>query len=223
MKSYFSEDFIRYFKELSKHNNREWFEKNKERYILNVKDPFYSFVEELIVRMHFEDERINIEAKDAIFRIYRDIRFAKDKTPYKTHASALISPFGKKNLELPGFYFELSDKEVGIYGGAYMIEAKRLKKLRRFIVSNLEEFSSLMKDKNFKKYFSGLRGEKAKRLDKEFQEAALREPLVANKQFYYGTELKPEILLDPKFPDILIKHVKAGMKLSQFLEEGLRD
>jgi len=222
MNSYFTEEFIKFFKDLSKHNNREWFEKNKDRYVKHVKDPFFAFVEELIVRMHFEDERINIEAKDAIFRIYRDIRFSKDKTPYKTHASALISPFGRKDLELPGFYFEFSHKEVGIYGGAYMIESKRLKKLRRFIINNREEFSTLLKDKNFKKYFTGLRGEKAKRLDQEFQEALKNEPLIANKQFYYGIELKPETLLDPKLPDILIKHVKAGMKLSKFLEEGLK-
>lgn len=222
MNSYFDEEFIRFFKDLSKHNNREWFEKNKERYIEHVKNPFHAFIEELIVRMHFEDERINIEAKDAIFRIYRDIRFSKDKTPYKQHASALISPFGRKDLELPGFYFEFSHKEVGIYGGAYMIESKRLKKLRRFILHNMDEFSALLKDKNFKKYFAGMRGEKAKRLDKEFQDALIKEPLIANKQFYYGVELKPETLLDPKLPDILIKHVKAGMKLSLFLEEGLK-
>jgi uncharacterized protein (TIGR02453 family) len=222
MNSYFTEEFIRFFKDLSKHNNREWFEKNKECYTKHVKEPFYSFIEELIVRMHFEDDRINIEAKEAIFRIYRDIRFSKDKTPYKIHASALISPHGRKDLELPGFYFEFSHKEVGIYGGAYMIESKRLKKLRRFIVNNREEFGSLLKDKNFKKYFSGRRGEKAKRLDKEFQEILKEEPLIANKQFYWGVELKPETLLDPKLPDILIKHVKAGMKLSSFLEEGLK-
>jgi uncharacterized protein (TIGR02453 family) len=222
MNSYFTEEFIRFFKDLSKHNNREWFEKNKDRYTEHVKIPFHSFIEELIVRMHFEDERINIEAKDAIFRIYRDIRFSKDKTPYKTHASALISPFGRKDLELPGFYFELSHKEAGIYGGAYMIERPRLKKLRRYIIANRAEFAALQKDKNFVKHFSGLRGDKAIRLDKEFQETLQVEPLIANKQFYYGAELKSESILDPKFPDSLMKYVKAGMKMSLFLEDGLK-
>lgn len=148
MNSYFTEEFIKYFKDLSRHNNREWFEKNKDRYIEHVKDPFFAFVEELIVRMHFEDDRINIEAKDAIFRIYRDIRFSKDKTPYKLHASALISPFGRKDLEMPGFYFEFSHTQVGIYGGAYMIDSKRLKNLRRFISNNREGIQHLLlKDK----------------------------------------------------------------------------
>ena len=222
MKSYFSGEFIRFFNGLAKHNNKEWFEKNKENYIAYVKEPFSAFIEEMIVRMHFVDERINIEAKDAIFRIYRDVRFSKDKTPYKTHASALISPFGRKDLEMPGFYLELSHKEVGIYGGAYMIESKRLKKLRRYIVANRDEFSKLAREKNFVKHFGELRGDKAKRLDKEFLDALAKEPLLANKQFYYGKEFGAELLLDPKLPDILIKHIQAGLKMSRFLEEGLK-
>ena len=222
MNSYFSEEFLTFFSLLSKHNNRDWFEKNKDRYTKFVKEPFNAFIEELIVRLHFEDERINIEAKDAIFRIYRDVRFSKDKTPYKIHASALISPYGKKELDLPGFYIELSHKGTGIYGGAYMIERNRLKSLRRFIANNQKEFSELLKDKTFNKYFDGLKGNKAKRLDKEFENAFQKEPLIANKQFYYGAELEPELILSPKLPDILMKHFKAGMKLSMFLEEGLK-
>lgn len=222
MNSYFSGEFIRFFKGLAKNNSKEWFEKNKDNYIEHVKEPFNSFIEELIVRMHFVDERINIEAKDAIFRIYRDVRFSKDKTPYKTHASALISPFGRKNLEMPGFYFELSHKEVGVYGGAYMIESKPLKKLRRYIAANMSEFSKLAHEKNFVKQFGGLRGDKAKRMDKEFLEHLVKEPLLANKQFYYGKEFAPELILDPKLPDILIKHVQAGLQMSRFLEEGLK-
>ena len=222
MKSYFSSEFIRFFSGLAKHNNKEWFEKNKDNYITHVKEPFNAFIEEMIVRMHFVDERINIEAKDAIFRIYRDVRFSRDKTPYKTHASALISPFGRKDLEMPGFYLELSHKEVGIYGGAYSIESKRLKKLRRYIMANRDEFSKLAREKNFVKHFGELRGDKAKRLDKEFHEVLAKEPLLANKQFYYGKEFGSGLLLDPKLPDILIKHIQAGLKMSRFLEEGLK-
>lgn len=221
MVSYFSPDFIKFFKELEKHNNREWFEKNKERYNASVKEPFKSFVEEMIVRLHFEDERINIEAKDAIFRIYRDIRFSKDKTPYKTHASALISPHGRKDLELPGFYFELSHNGVGIYGGAYMIDKNHLKNLRRFIASNIKEFELLLNNKAFRKYFGELKGEKGKRLDKEFEEPLKKQPLIANKQFYYGVELPSSEILNPKLPEIFVKHYKSARELNIFLAEGL--
>ena len=222
MNSYFTPDFIKFFADLSKHNNREWFEKNKERYVKSVKEPFQALVEELIVRLHFEDERINIEAKDAIFRIYRDIRFSKDKTPYKTYASALISPYGRKDLETPGFYFELSHKEAGIYCGAYQPEKEQLKKIRRFIASNREEFASIIKDKTFKKYFGEIRGEKAKRMDKEFDNALALQPLIANKQFYCGAELSPEIITSPKLSDIIIKHFKAAKKFSDFIETGMK-
>lgn len=222
MNSYFDKEFLAFFSGLSKHNNREWFEKNKERYIQYVKEPFNSFIEEMIVRLHFEDERINIEPKDAVFRIYRDIRFSKDKTPYKTHASALISPNGRKDLVNPSFYFELSHKGVGVYGGVYFVDSKNLKKLRRFFANNSEEFASLLKDKNFKKYFAGMQGEKAKRVDKEFLPALEKQPLIANKTFYFGVDLPAELILDPKLTDVLLKHCKAGMKINAFIEEGLK-
>jgi uncharacterized protein (TIGR02453 family) len=222
MNSYFDEEFLAFFSGLAKHNNREWFEKNKTRYIQHVKEPFQSFIEEMIVRLHFEDERINIEAKDAIFRIYRDMRFSKDKTPYKLHASALISPHGRKDLVNPSFYIELSHKSVGIYGGAYFVERNNLKKLRRFIANNHEEFASLLKDRNFKKYFGEMKGEKTKRIDKEFVAALEKEPLIANKEFYYGADLPAELVLDPKLTDTLLKYCKAGIKMNAFIEEGLK-
>lgn len=222
MKNYFDEDFIKYFKGLSNHNDREWFEKNKSLYLEKVKEPFYKFVEEMILRLHLEDERINLEAKEAVFRIYRDVRFSKDKTPYKPYASALISAHGRKDLEFPGYYFELSHKEVGVFGGAYSIEKDHLKNLRRFIAHNQNEFTKLINEKKFKSYFGELKGEKAKRLDKEFNEALARQPLIANKQFYYGAQLPHEIILSHKLPDELMKYFKAGMKMNLFLEEGLK-
>ena len=106
--SYFNQDFIKFFKELESNNNREWFNENKERYIHSVKDPFFSFVEEMIHRISEENDSFNIAPKEAIFRIYRDVRFSKNKLPYKTTASAIISPGGRKDFTTPGYYLELS-------------------------------------------------------------------------------------------------------------------
>ena len=88
---YFTKDFAAFFKDLEKNNNREWFHENKKRYEDSVKNPFHNFVEELIGGLSDIFPTLTIQPKDAIFRIHRDVRFSKDKTPYKIHASALIS------------------------------------------------------------------------------------------------------------------------------------
>ena len=99
--SYFSEDFLRFFKELAGNNNKEWFDLNRKRYFKEVKDPFHHFIEDLIAAVQKEDSNVNIAPKDAIFRINRDVRFSKDKTPYKLQVSAIISKGGKKDKVSP--------------------------------------------------------------------------------------------------------------------------
>ena len=100
MPTYFNHQFVDFFKELSKNNNTQWFNENKKSYETHVKLPFIKFIDDLIIEMSKLDETIAIEAKDAITRINRDIRFSKDKSPYKMHVSAIISAKGKKVKEV---------------------------------------------------------------------------------------------------------------------------
>ena len=220
--SYFNEDFIKFFTQLKKNNNREWFEKNKPRYFENVKEPFENFIQELLHRMHADDESINITPREAIFRIYKDIRFSKDKTPYKTNVSAVLSAGGRKDFTVPGYYLELRADEVRFYGGAHFLEKNQLQNLREHIVSNLKEFESLMKEKDFKKYFGKILGEQNKRIPKEFQEVAVKQPLIANKQFYFFAQLDSSKILAKNFADVLMKHYYAGKPMNKFLQAGMK-
>jgi len=162
---------------------------NKERYIYSVKIPFELFVQEIIHRIQEEDDTIQITAKEALFRIYRDVRFSKDKSPYKTFASAIISHKGRKDLYLPGFYLEFDDAEIRIYNGAYFLDKNQLYKARKSIQQNLSEFNSLISEKNFKSKFGLTLGDKNKIIPKEFQETYKIQPLIANKEFYYQAKL----------------------------------
>jgi len=150
--SYFTQDFLDFFGELSKNNNREWFTENKKRYELSVKKPFEDFVQDMIYRIHEDDETLMVTPKESIFRIYRDIRFSKDKTPYKTHVSAVIGNGGRKNTTDPGVYLELSSNHLRFYSGIYQLSKDQLENTRTFLSSNLDDFNSLLKDKSFKKY-----------------------------------------------------------------------
>ena len=93
---YFEKDFLEFFKELEKNNNKDWFDANRKRYEKVIKDPFKAFVQKMIDRMHELDSSVIIQPKDCIFRINRDIRFSKDKTPYKSNVSAVVGVGGKK-------------------------------------------------------------------------------------------------------------------------------
>ena len=219
--THFSKDFLDFFKELEKNNNKEWFDENRKRYEKSVKVPFKNFVQEMIDRLN-EFEPIAITPAEASFRINRDIRFSADKTPYKTQMSAIISAGGKKDKTTPGIYVELSPKDVRVYSGAHMLDKDQLSNVRHYIAEHLKEFEKLISDKEFKARFGEILGEKNKRLPKELEEAAVAQPLIFNKSFYYFTKLKPSVILEPDLVDQLIDHYKVTFGLKDFFTKALQ-
>ncbi|MEM9823329.1 MAG: DUF2461 domain-containing protein, partial [Bacteroidota bacterium] len=203
-------------------NHREWFHANKKRYETDVKKPFYAFVELMIDQLAALDRTILLTPKDCIFRINRDIRFSKDKTPYKTQMSAIISPGGRKALSgPPGLYLQFSVEDARIYSGLYQIEKKDLQNIREAIASQPKEFAKLIKAKKFVDTFGEIHGEKNKRLPKDLREAAEAQPLIYNKSFYYFASFPPDFILDPQLPQILVKHFKAAQPLNAFLRAAM--
>lgn len=174
--------------ELAENNNRDWFQANKSRYEKEVKKPLEQFVESLIDHMQEWDPRILITPRDAIFRINRDTRFSADKSPYKTNVGALISPLGKAKKEFPGYYFHLEPGKLFLGGGAYFLEKEMLERVRRYILLHTGEFSGVMRAPAFEKVFGPIQGEAIKRIPAEHKAVFEKEPLIANKQFYYMAE-----------------------------------
>lgn len=217
-----TKDYHTFFKDLSKNNNREWFHANKKRYEKTVKQPWINFVQELINQLQKTHPEIQIEPKQAIFRINRDIRFSKDKSPYKTHCSAIISKYGRKSKEYPGYYVHLSNGELSIGGGAYFLERGDLSKVRSHIANDPKGFKKAISGKKFVEYFDSVKGEKNKRLPKEFQEAAQVQPLIANKQFYFMANMDPKLSLKTDFVKNVINHFKAGKVFNEFLIEAIQ-
>ena len=145
-------DFI---KNLKKNNEREWFDANKEKY-LSAKSNVDSFVEDVIKSFtSFDKSLAGLKAKDCVFRIYRDVRFSKDKSPYKTNMGAGINRGGKK-MEIAGYYLHIEPGKTMIAGGRWMPSADHLKKIRQEIDYNGKQLHKILSDKNFKKLFGGL-------------------------------------------------------------------
>lgn len=216
--SYFSQTFITFFKELSKNNTSEWFNENRKTYEKEVKKPFADFVEEMIARIQKYDPEVQIKPADAIMRINKDIRFSKDKTPYNTHVGANISAYGKKDKSYPGFYIQFSHEGISIYGGAYMVENTTLEHIRNCIAGNLKGFVAVCNDKVFKEKYGTIQGEQNKQIPPAFQAIAQQEPLIANKQFFYTTSLKPDLIISDKLPEKLMDYYLAGKKMNDFLK-----
>lgn len=214
--AWFKKEFIAFFKELEMNNHTEWFHENKKRYQQFVKDPFHDFVAEIISRVQKVDPEVAIQPKEAIFRINRDIRFSKDKTPYKTTVSAVVSPGGRKSLNTPGAYFELSTRGVQYYGGAYYMEKDHLQRARTIIAKDPGGFRKIINDKKFVQTFGEVQGDKNKRIPKEFEIVAAREPLIYNKSFYFGAKLDASIILSDNLADEIFNLFLIGMPFNMF-------
>ena len=152
---------ITFLRQLKRHNEKQWFDANKGKY-LDAKADFENFIRQIISEFGKIDPDIStLQVKDCVFRIYRDTRFSKNKTPYKTHFAAGINKGGKR-VHVPGYYFhaELGDHTY-CGGGIWRPDTSELKKIRQEIDYNYEDFSSIIKDKKFVKIFGDLDDEDA--------------------------------------------------------------
>lgn len=220
---FFNSDFIQFFKDLAPNNNKDWFDENRSRYENNIREPFKAFVDHMIVELSKENPQLkDLQNKECIFRINRDIRFSKDKTPYKMSVSAAIMVGGKKNYMSEGIYFELGPEHVRIYSGIYEPDKESLLQIREGIAANSKEFKKLYSDKNFENLFGLIRGDQNKVIPKELKTAAEIEPLIYNKQFYYFTEYSPEILLENNFDKLIIQAYQTARPMEQFFSKILK-
>jgi uncharacterized protein (TIGR02453 family) len=219
--AYFTKDFVQFFTELEKNNNREWFTENKKRFENSVKKPFHSLVSDVIMRMADDDPEIKTNAKDAIFRIYRDVRFSKDKTPYKLNVSAMISARGKKDHSYPGLYFEMKKTGVTVYGGIYGADKELLYKIRSFIANNLDDFRDCYSDEDFRSTYGEILGDKNKVIAKEFRDLIPTEPLILNKQFYFNADIPKSIITSDELLDKIIETYNSANRLNAYLKRAV--
>ena len=221
--NYISEDYLMFFKELAANNHKEWFDGNRKRYEKSVKLPFQLFVSDLITAISQVDPDLHIEAKDAIFRINRDIRFSKDKTPYKLFSSAIISKYGKANKGYPGMYIEMGPEGYFIYGGVYMPEKAEIEKIRKEILYNLKRFNAIVEAADFKNMFGSVQGDRNKKIDGAYAETVKVQPLILNKQWYHFAKLEPQTILRSDLMEITLKHFQTALPLQIFLIDALNN
>ena len=142
---------IPFLQDLTKNNNREWFNDNKNRYLL-AKDEFEAFIIDLLPRMAGVDKELSgLEPKQCIFRIYRDVRFSKDKSPYKTNFGAHLVATHERPHDRAGYYIHLEPGASFLAGGAYLPPGPWLNAIRASIDTNGKELITILKKASFKK------------------------------------------------------------------------
>jgi uncharacterized protein (TIGR02453 family) len=147
---------IKFLKDLKKNNNKPWFDKNRKIYEA-AKADFASFVQAVIDQHSKKDSSIKaLVAKGCMFRINRDVRFAKDKSPYKSNFGASINKGGRKAMNSAGYYFHLEPGNSFTGGGIWMPEPPELKKVRQEIDYNFADFKKIIGLKKFKSVYGDL-------------------------------------------------------------------
>lgn len=160
-------EVFNFLERLAANNNREWFAANKAEYEA-LRRQWLDEVQVLINALAEDDPSLrHLKAEDCAYRIYRDIRFSNDKTPYKTYFSALISPTGRHS-ERACHYFHMGIDEIALYSGLWNPEPKVLKKVRKAIIDNVDEFRSITETPEILKEFPGWWGRKLKTAPKGY-------------------------------------------------------
>lgn len=220
--NFFSSDYLDFFAELERNNNKTWFDDNRQRYEQCVKAPFLTFVVEMLSRLQQLDSALVVEPRDCIARINRDIRFSKDKSPYNLYCTAFLSPAGRKDKSQPGLFFRFGARDAGIMAGCYQPSPPQLKRIRSAIATEPKRFRALIEAASLRELFGKLRGEQMKRLPPEWKEACADEPLIANKQFYLAAERKAGWITDPGLADQLLEYWQVSRPLNTFLSEAIQ-
>ena len=165
--------------DLKFNNNRNWFKENEERY-KKARQEFIRFINQLIVELKKMDKSIDVEsAKDCLFRINRDVRFSKNKEPYKTNFGAVIAPGGKKS-NYGGYYVHIEPDNSFLGGGVYMPAPSDLKAIRQSIFEDSKRIKAVLNNSTFKQYFNGFEGDRLKTapkgFPKDFEDIGLLQP-----------------------------------------------
>ncbi|MFM7022694.1 MAG: DUF2461 domain-containing protein [Flavobacteriales bacterium] len=197
---------LKFLKDLSKNNNREWFTKNKKTYE-EMHQEMISFAEELLVLMNKHDKIETESGKKSLMRIYRDVRFSKDKSPYKNNWGG---GFQRATKQLRGgYYYHIEPGKSFVGGGFWAPEPSDLLLIRNAISADEKGFRKIINSKSFKDFFGELHGEKLKTVPKGFDKEDPALDLIQFKQYLISHEFTDEEVMSKDFPKKASEAFKA--------------
>jgi uncharacterized protein (TIGR02453 family) len=219
----FPKDFFAFFEDLKTNNNRNWFSDNKDRYYTSVVNPISEFIVCIAPRLRKISRHYVADPKPhggSMFRIYRDTRFSKDKTPYKTHAGVQFRHEAGKDAHAPGFYVHLATDGIFFGGGVWSPAGPQLGRIRDYIADNARSWARIVNARKVKDV-GGIRGDSLKRPPRGFDAQHVHIEDLKRKSFYIMTEVEAEKALEPEFIDSVTEGFRRAMPLNRFLTGAL--
>ncbi len=218
--NFIEKETLNFLSSLAINNNRDWFNENKSLY-LKAKENVENVVNEVICGIAQFDKSVErLEAKNCMFRIYKDTRFSKDKTPYKTNIGASLVEKGPKTLNHAGYYIQIQPGASFLAGGVYMTEPKNLKAIRTAISQNSAEFLKILNKKTFKDHLE-LRGDLLVKVPQGFDKNDRMADYLKFKQFTVFHTLSDAEILDGGFVPHCINICKEIHPFNQFLNAAI--
>jgi uncharacterized protein (TIGR02453 family) len=220
----FPKDFFAFFRELKAHNERVWFEANKARFRASVQAPMSDFIAAMAPKLakiskHFvADPRPN---GGSMFRIHRDVRFSKDKRPYKDHAACHFHHSQGRGVHVPGFYMHFSDDGTRFGGGLWMPPSDALAKVRAAIAQKPQAWKKLLGDAAFRRHFDGVEGEALTRPPRGFaaDQACIED--IKRKSFFAIRVETAKFAASPRLVDEVAETFASTRPLLRFLCEAV--
>jgi uncharacterized protein (TIGR02453 family) len=211
-------EILKYLEKLRANNDKEWFNKNKSEY-LDAKASFEIFIDMLINEIsEFDKSVAGVDAKSCMFRIFRDVRFSNNKAPYKTNFGAFIASGGRKS-QLAGYYVHMEPGASFFGGGIYMPPAENLRLIRKQIFDYPNDFIEVINNREFKKYFDGIFGEKLKTAPRGFPKDWEHIELLNHKHYAVAHLVNDDFWNKPEVIQNIIAIFKAQQQLNTYLNE----
>lgn len=212
---------IKFLTDLARNNDRAWFAENRQRYE-SARDNFSSFVQAVLDKIvGFDPIFKGLEAKNCIFRINRDTRFSHDKSVYKTNFGAFMVRGGKKNGDkYPGYYLHIEPGQSFVAGGAYIPPAPWLNTIRENIADSGDLLLKIIDSPEYRKWFSGLEGEKLKVPPRGFAKDHPYIELIKMKSFLAEKSFPDKQVVSPDFFEDVTGAFRAMKPLNDFLVSG---
>ncbi len=212
---------MQFLEEIKANNNRDWFLSQKKRYE-EYKKEYHALIGAFLDEMKPKDANLEmLEVKNCTFRINRDIRFSKDKSPYKTHMGIWMNT-NEGNGNGPGYYLHIEKEKSFVAGGFYSPENSELKKIRKEIAFFHDDLEAIVKDKTFKKYFDGLdKNNTLKTAPKDFEKDHPAIEFLKLKSFTVSHPISDKELYDADFVKNTSQKLIAIKPLIDFLNRGL--
>jgi len=211
---------LQFLTDLKENNDREWFNRNKDKYI-TANENFIQLVEALINEISLFDKSVRgLEAKNTIFRIYRDTRFSKDKSPYKTNFGAAFLLGKEKGPGIAGYYFHLQPGNSFLAGGVHNPEPGEIKAVRRQISSNAEEFLQIINNKDFTNKLE-IKGEKLAKVPQGFDKSDPMAEFLKYKELMVCHDIGDDIAISDDFVNYSSAVFEAMLPFNTFLNTVL--